>query len=130
MPEFDGKPLQSVAKVDLESEDEKSEAEREEQQKEFADLLAWLKETLNEHVSEVRLSASGPIRQPAITPTFGITPASGAHVRASGQAVPVSKRILELNRSSPACGRRTKLGEDEPSLVETAEFASWHGSAR
>src|SRR5208283_4169254 len=39
--EFDGKPLQSVAKgeVDLDSEDEKAayEAEREEQEKDFAD---------------------------------------------------------------------------------------------
>ena len=58
--EFDGKPLQSVAKgeVDLDTEEEKTahEAERKEQEKDFADLLAWLKETLSEHVKEVRLS--------------------------------------------------------------------------
>src|SRR6201998_1133926 len=56
--EFDGKPLQSVAKgeVDLGSDEDESEAEREEQQKEVADLLAWLKETLSDHVKEVRLS--------------------------------------------------------------------------
>ena len=56
--EFDGKPLQSVAKgeVDLDSGEEESEAEREEQQKDFADLLTWLKETLSDHVTEVRLS--------------------------------------------------------------------------
>ena len=48
--EFDGKPLQSVAMgdVDLDSEEEKTarEAERKEQEKDFADLLAWLTETL------------------------------------------------------------------------------------
>ena len=46
--EFDGKSLQSVAKgeVDLGSGEDKSEAEREEQEKEFADLLTWLTETL------------------------------------------------------------------------------------
>lgn len=45
--EFDGKPLQSIAKgeVDLSAEGDESEAEREEQQKEFADLLAWMKDT-------------------------------------------------------------------------------------
>ncbi|TKR28514.1 molecular chaperone HtpG, partial [Mycobacterium tuberculosis] len=51
VPEFDGKPLQSVAKgeVDLSSEEDTSEAEREERQKEFADLLTWLQETLSDH---------------------------------------------------------------------------------
>jgi molecular chaperone HtpG len=58
--EFDGKALQSVAKgeVDLDSEDEKAahEAERQAQERDFADLLTWLKETLSDHVKEVRLS--------------------------------------------------------------------------
>ena len=43
VPEFDGKPFQSIAKgeVDLDTEEEKKahEAEREEQEKDFADLL-------------------------------------------------------------------------------------------
>src|ERR1700760_238757 len=50
--EFDGKPLQSVAMgdVDLDSEEEKAaqEAERKEQEADFADLLTWLTETLGE----------------------------------------------------------------------------------
>jgi molecular chaperone HtpG len=76
--EFDGKPLQSVAKgeVDLDSDDEKSEAEREEQQKDFDDLLTWLNETLSDHVKEARLST--PLTEsPAclITDNFGMTPA-------------------------------------------------------
>ena len=102
--EFDGKPLQSVAKgeVDLDSEEDKSEAEREEQQKEFADLLTWLKETLSEHVKEVRLSTR-LTESPAclITDAFGITPALARLYRASGQDVPVGKRILELNPNHP-----------------------------
>ena len=48
--EFDGKPLQSVAKgeVNLDSEDEKvaQDAGRLEEEQDFADLLTWLKETL------------------------------------------------------------------------------------
>ncbi len=106
MPEFDGKPLQSVAKgeVDLDSEEDKAahEAEREEQEKEFADLLGWLNETLAEHVKEVRLSTR-LTESPAclITDTFGITPALARMYQASGQAVPTGKRILELNPDHP-----------------------------
>ncbi|BBA89009.1 MULTISPECIES: molecular chaperone HtpG [Mycobacterium] len=102
--EFDGKPLQSVAKggVDLDSDGEGSEAEREEQQKEFADLLGWLKETLGEQVKEVRLSTR-LTESPAclITDTFGITPALARIYRATGQDVPVGKRTLELNPAHP-----------------------------
>jgi molecular chaperone HtpG len=128
VPEFDGKPLQSVAKgeVDLDSEDEKSEAEREEQQKDFADLLTWLKETLSEHVAEVRLSTR-LTESPAclITPTFGITPSLARMYRASGQSVPVGKRILELNpKHSLVTGLQQahKNRADDSSLVETAEL--------
>jgi molecular chaperone HtpG len=77
--EFDGKPLQSVAMgdVDLDSEEEKAahEAERKEQEQDFADLLAWLTETLSEHVKEVRLSTR-LTDSPAclITDAFGVTP--------------------------------------------------------
>ncbi len=128
VPEFDGKPLQSVARgeVDLDSEEEKSEAEREEQVKEFSELLAWLKETLSDHVAEVRLSTR-LTESPAclITPTFGITPALARMYQASGQTVPVSKRILELNPKHPlvlSLQEAQKNREDDASLVETAEL--------
>ena len=127
--EFDGKPLQSVAKgeVDLDSEEDKSDAEREEQQKEFADLLAWLKETLSEHVKEVRLSTR-LTESPAclITDAFGITPALARLYRASGQDVPVGKRILELNPNHPlVTGLRDaqKQAGDDAALAVIAETA-------
>ncbi|GAT12747.1 molecular chaperone HtpG [Mycolicibacterium novocastrense] len=126
--DFDGKPLQSVARgeVDLDSDEEKSDAEREEQQKEFAELLDWLKETLSEHVSEVRLSTR-LTDSPAclITPTFGITPALARMYRASGQTVPVSKRILELNpKHALVVGLRQahKDRGDEAGMNDTAEL--------
>lgn len=126
--EFDGKPLQSVAKgeVDLDSAEDQSEAEREEQQKEFADLLTWLRETLSEHVKEVRLSTR-LTESPAclITDAFGITPALARIYRASGQEVPVGKRILELNPDHPlVTGLRQAHQDrgDDPSLPETAEL--------
>ena len=126
--EFDGKPLQSVARgeVDLDSEEGKSEAEREEQEKEFADLLTWLKETLSEHVKDVRLSTR-LTESPAclITDAFGITPTLARLYRATGQDVPVGKRILELNPHHPlVTGLRDahKDRADDPSVAETAEL--------
>lgn len=126
--EFDGKPLQSVAKgeVDLDSDEDKSDAEREEQQRDFADLLTWLKETLNEHVKEVRLS-SRLTESPAclITDAFGISPALARIYQASGQNIPIGKRILELNPSHPLItGLRQAHQErpDDPAVTETAEL--------
>lgn len=128
--EFDGRALQSVAKgeVDLDSEDEKSanEAERQERERDFADLLAWLKEILSDHVKEVRLSTR-LTESPAclITDAFGITPALARMYRASGQAVPVGERILELNPDHLlVVGLRDARASrsDDPSLAETAEL--------
>ncbi|BBZ70271.1 molecular chaperone HtpG [Mycobacterium paraseoulense] len=127
--EFEGKPLQSVAKgeVDLSSEGDESEAEREEQQKDFADLLTWMKETLSEYVKEVRLS-SRLTDSPAclITDAFGITPALARLYRASGQDIPVGKRILELNPNHPlVTGLREaqKKADGDEALAEVAETA-------
>ena len=127
--EFDDKPLQSVAKgeVDLDSAEDKSEAEREEREKDFADLLTWLKETLSDHVKEVRLSTR-LTESPAclITDAFGITPALARMYRASGQVVPVGKRILELNPDHPlVTGLRQaqQNADDDAKRAEVAETA-------
>jgi len=128
--EFDGKPLQSVAKgeVDLDTEEEKTahEAERKEREKDFADLLSWLKETLSEHVKEVRLSTR-LTESPAclITDAFGITPTLARMYRASGQDVPIEKRTLELNPDHPlvtGLQQAHKDRVDDPSVAETAEL--------
>jgi molecular chaperone HtpG len=132
--EFDEKPLQSVAKgeVDLDTEEEKTahEAERKEREKDFADLLSWLKETLGEHVKEVRLSTR-LTESPAclITDAFGITPTLARMYRASGQDVPVEKRTLELNPNHPlvtglqqAHKDRADDAEKLAKVAETAEL--------
>lgn len=126
--EFDGKALQSVAKgeVDLGSDEESSSAEREEQEKDFADLLTWLKETLSEHVKEVRLSTR-LTESPAclITDAFGMTPALARLYRASGQEVPVGKRTLELNPNHPLITGLRRAHADRPddaAVADTAEL--------
>lgn len=106
VPEFDGKPFQSIAKgeVDLETEDEKKASEqlREQQEKDFGDVLKWLGKTLTDSVKEVRLS-SRLTTSPAcvVGDVFDFTPQLERMYRASGQALPETKRILELNPSHP-----------------------------
>ena len=86
-----------------------------------------MKETLSDHVKEVRLS-SRLTESPAclITDAFGMTPALARMYRASGQVVPVGKRILELNPSHPlVTGLRQaqKNADDDAALAEVTETA-------
>ncbi|WP_280508356.1 molecular chaperone HtpG [Nocardia flavorosea] len=134
--EFDGKPLQSIAKgeVDLETEEEKKESEalREQQDKDFAEVLTWLGKTLEGSVKEVRLSSrltSSPVC--LVGDVFDMTPMLERMYRASGQELPQFKRILELNPTHPlVTGLRDaydtrKDDADEgkvPELIETAEL--------
>ncbi|MBO4209614.1 molecular chaperone HtpG [Micromonospora echinofusca] len=130
VPEFDGKPLQSIAKgqVDLDTEEEKkgAEAEREQQQKDFAALLTWLTGKLAADVKEVRLS-SRLTTSPAciVGDAQDITPTLERMYRAMGQEVPPIKRILELNPTHPLVTGLRKAheqGGDDEALAETAEL--------
>lgn len=128
--DFDGKSFQSIAKgeVDLDTEEEKkeSEAKREEQDKEFADLLTWLTETLGEDVKEVRLSTRLTTSPACVVgDEFSFSPQLEKMYKASGQFVPTSKRILELNPTHDLVTGLKKAREDrsdDPHLAETAEL--------
>ncbi|MQY22340.1 molecular chaperone HtpG [Nocardia macrotermitis] len=134
--DFDGKAFQSIAKgeVDLESEDEKKASEqlREQQDKDFGDVCTWLQQALDESVKQVRLS-SRLTTSPAclVGDVFDFTPQLERMYRASGQALPESKRILELNPTHPlVTGLREAYLKDKESadagdsaeLAETAEL--------
>ncbi|NKY47137.1 molecular chaperone HtpG [Nocardia cerradoensis] len=130
VPDFDGKPFQSIAKgeVDLETEEEKKASEqlREQREKDFGDVLKWLQETLSDSVKEVRLS-SRLTTSPAcvVGDVFDFTPQLERMYRASGQALPESKRILELNPEHPlVTGLRDAYAKDKESedLQATAEL--------
>ncbi|MFJ8010371.1 molecular chaperone HtpG [Streptomyces fagopyri] len=103
VPEFDGKQLRSITKgeVDLgggEPETDATESEREEQRREYSELLSWMTGQLGQDVKEVRLSTRLTV-SPAclVSDTHDITPALEHIYRAMGQDVPHTKRILELN---------------------------------
>ncbi|MEU1213415.1 molecular chaperone HtpG [Streptomyces sp. NPDC005791] len=139
VPEFDGKPLQSISKgeVDLDTDEEKKEveAEREKQQQDYAGLLTWMTEQLGDTVKEVRLSSRLTVSPACIvSDTHDVTPALENMYRAMGQEVPQIKRILELNPSHALISGLRKahaeqVGEDGAGteLAETAELV--HGLA-
>jgi molecular chaperone HtpG len=128
--EFEGKQFQSVAKgqVDLDTEEEKETTgpERDQQKKDFAALLSWMAEQLQEDVKEVRLS-SRLTTSPAciVGDAHDFTPTLERMYRAMGQEVPNVKRILELNPTHPlVTGLQKAYGEreDDAALAETAQL--------
>ncbi|GAA5046950.1 molecular chaperone HtpG [Nocardia callitridis] len=142
--EFDGTPLQSIAKgeVDLETEDEKKESEalREQQDKDFSEVLTWLGKSLDDQVKEVRLT-NRLTTSPAclVGDVFDMSPMLERMYRASGQNMPEAKRILELNpthplvtglrdayatdKSAAEAGEATELSETAQLLYGTAVLA-------
>jgi molecular chaperone HtpG len=122
LPQFEGKPLQSVAKgaLDLGAlEDEAEKKAHAEQAGTHADLVKRIREALGDRVQEVRA-------------TFRLTDSAaclvaGEHdiganleriLRAAGQKVPATARILEVNPEHPLV-RRLAAEQD------AARFADW-----
>jgi molecular chaperone HtpG len=117
--EFEGKPLQSIAKgqVDLSTEDSPAPEG-------FDALLAWLSKSLQDHVKEVRLT-SRLTASPAclVGDAHDITPTLEKMYRAMGQDMPSVKRILELNPTHPlVTGLREAQAQGTEGLDETAEL--------
>jgi molecular chaperone HtpG len=126
-PEFEGKPLQSVAKGDLAldeivAEDPEAkkaeEAKDEAQQKEFDALLGQMKTILESKVQEVRLShrlTSSPVC--LVREQSALGPQMERLLKAAGQAVTETKPILELNPEH-AIVKKMQAGVDEARLQE------------
>jgi len=123
VPDYDGKKLQSVARgsVDL-----PKDADEPEPEGDFAPLLTFLKERLDENVKEVRLSHRLTTSAAClVSDTADITPTLEKMYRAMGQEGPRVKRILELNPSHPLVGGLRAAHERDaadPALAETAEL--------
>jgi molecular chaperone HtpG len=123
---FEEKQFQSIAKgqVDLDTEEEKKAAD--EQQKDFADFVTWMRVTLADTVKEVRLS-SRLTTSPAciVGDEHDMSPTLEKMYRAMGQEMPQVKRILELNPGHPLVTGLRKAheeGKDDTGLAETAEL--------
>ncbi|XVV09481.1 molecular chaperone HtpG [Actinoplanes sp. CA-131856] len=123
VPDYDGKKLQSIARgsVDLPSEKETPEPEGD-----FAPLLGFLKERLEEQIKDVRLSHRLTTSAAClVSDADDITPTLEKMYRAMGQEGPRVKRILELNPNHPlVSGLRAAHERDasDEALPETAEL--------
>ncbi|MBQ0854606.1 molecular chaperone HtpG [Streptomyces sp. BH-SS-21] len=134
VPAFDGHPLQSIAKgqVDLDEpvEGDRS-AEQAQREQDYAALLPWLTTTLSEHVKDVRLSSRLTTSAACIVgDAHDMTPTLEKMYRAMGQQLPPVKRTLELNPAHPlitALRTAHETNAADPALAEIAEVI--YGSA-
>jgi len=106
LTEYDGRKLKSVlqGELEIETEDEKKQHEekKKEAEKQFGDLLGFIKEKLDDRVKEVRLS--GRLTDSAcclVADEYGMNANMERILKAMNQDVPESKRILELNADHP-----------------------------
>ena len=106
LTEYDGKKLKAVDRGDLdlgtEEEKKEQEARKEEQVKQYKDLLEFVTETLKDRVKEVRLSSR--LTDSAcclVADEYGMNANMERIMKAMNQEVPESKRVLELNPGHP-----------------------------
>ena len=109
LTEFDGKPLQSVTRGELDLDDLKEgegEEKKQPETEEYRDLVKRLKETLNERVKDVRLTHR-LTASPAclVADEHDMSRHLEQILKASGQTIPGSKPILEINPDHPLIAR-------------------------
>jgi len=123
VPEFDGKPLTSIARgeVDLGGEDVSDE-----DRSDLDGLVTWLAGTLDEEVKQVRLSHRLTTSAVCLVGDSGdMSPTLEKMFRAMGQEPPVTKRILELNPTHPLITGLKSAHDatpEDPGLVDTAKL--------
>jgi molecular chaperone HtpG len=127
LPEYNGKPFQSVAKGDLElaeiiEEDAATKEEEEKkdhvQQQEFDELLKKIKTILDDKIKEVRLShrlTTSPVC--LVRDQNALGPQMERLLKAAGQPVTEAKPILELNPEHTIV-RKLHDGLEEEKLKE------------
>ena len=122
LTEFEGKPLQSVAKGGLDLGKLAEEDEKKEQEKdagEYKDLIARIKQALGDRVKDVRVTqrlTESPVCLVADEHDMGMH--LGRLLKAAGQQVPSSKPILEVNPHHPLVERLKGETDD-------ARFGDW-----
>ncbi len=120
LTEFNGKPLQSVAKdADITGvADEENKEVQKKNEDEFKSLLTQMKEILGDKVKEIRLSqrlTSSPAC--IVNEQNALSNQMQRILQATGQTVPASKPILELNAQHTLV-QRLKDIQDDTQLAE------------
>lgn len=123
--EYKGKKLRSVVKGDIDLDKDAASA-KERTKGEFEKLIEFVREALKDDVKDVRLS--GRLKDSAcclVTEEGGIDPNMEKVLKAMGQEVPATKRVLEINPSHPLLETmKAVLDKDgrAPVLKEYAEL--------
>jgi len=122
LTEFEGKPLQSITKGDLDLgalEDEEEKKVQEAQEEAFSDLIKRVRETLGEAVKEVRITHRLTDSPACIVKDEQDMSANLERILKSvGQEVPGGKPILELNPEHPLV---TRMREEQ----DESRFEEW-----
>ena len=109
LSEFDGKPMQSVAKGGLDLgklEDEAEKKEAEQAADEYKDLLDRVKATLGDKVKDVRVTwRLTDSSSCLVSDEHDVSGNLARMLKAAGQKAPDSKPILEINPKHPAVQR-------------------------
>lgn len=121
LTEFDGKPLQSVTKADIDLGDlaDKEAEEQKAQDAEFGSFVERVKTLLGERVKDVRITHR-LTDTPAVVSTDNdqMTTQMAKLFAMSGQPVPEVKYTFELNTEHP-------LVQKVADLTDETEFANW-----
>jgi molecular chaperone HtpG len=131
--EFDGRPLRSIAKGQVELDDGPQDAEAEPQSDRdgFAPLLAIITDALGEQVKQARLSTRLTASPACVVgDAHDPTPALEKLYRAMGHPAPHTRRILELNPNHPfvtalkaqAAKERTGTAAETDALKASAQL--------
>ncbi|MEW6715667.1 MAG: molecular chaperone HtpG [Nitrospirota bacterium] len=121
--EYKGKKLKSVIKGDI-SLDNKEKTEKEESGKKYKLLIELIKDHLKEEVKDVRLS--GRLKDSAcclVADEGDMDPQMEKLMKAMGQSVPDSKRILEINPSHPLFEAMNAVFEKERKSIVLEKYA-------
>ncbi len=126
--EYKEKHLKAVDRgdVDLDSEEEKKEKEKkqEEAKKEFGTLLELIKNRLESKIKEVRFS--NRLTDSAcclVADDFGMNANMERIMKAMNQAVPESKRVLELNPDHPILKVMAEMHKQNPDNSRLLDYA-------
>jgi molecular chaperone HtpG len=122
LTEFDGKPLVSVAKGDLDLgklADAEERQQQEQAESEYKELIERLQKSLGERVKAVRVTHR-LTQSPAclVVDDQDVSAHLGRLLKAAGQSVPSSKPILEINPGHPFAKRLKDERDDK-------RFADW-----
>jgi molecular chaperone HtpG len=128
MTEYNEKALKAVDRGDIsldsEEEQEEKEKKREEAKKEFSDLISLISDRLKDKIKEVRFS--NRLTDSAcclVADDYGMNANMERIMKAMNQAVPESKRILELNPDHAILKAMATIHQKDNSAPALTDYA-------